>query len=266
MKKISINDYLNINNKWTRRILGMESFQMVRNVQKVENEYNLDKYFKILNCGASTMEEYKISEFANGGLNQDSNITISIGGSLLECPLHQARQLYYSYIKHYLTQYSSPRFCELGCGYGYNLSLLEGEVYGGEYSENAVQIGKNLGMDLRQFNYYNESDYDFIRKDSTVFTCHSLEQIPDASHFLRAIAKQKEKINYIVHFEPTYLKERKTLLGIFRNKYMEINDYNRNLMEVLNGDENVEILECHTDVMGLNPLNDTNIIVWKFKA
>jgi hypothetical protein len=47
---------------------------------------------------------------------------------------------------------------------------------------------------------------------------------------------------------------------------MEINDYNRNLLTVLKGRNDVEILELDIDIFGLVPLNTTNLIVWKFKS
>lgn len=48
MKPISINEYLNINNPWSNRLLGYTGFQKKRDIQQVENEYNLDKYEKLL--------------------------------------------------------------------------------------------------------------------------------------------------------------------------------------------------------------------------
>ena len=48
MTPISINDYLNKENPWTARLLGLTPFQKNRDIQQVENEYNLDKYAKLL--------------------------------------------------------------------------------------------------------------------------------------------------------------------------------------------------------------------------
>ena len=75
----------------------------------------------------------------------------------------------------------------------------------------------------------------------------------------------RKDANYVVHFEPTVVNERTSLLGLLRNKYMELNDYNRNLIYVLKERTDIEILELKTDIFGLVPLNTTNLIVWKFK-
>lgn len=266
MKPISINEYLNSNNAWSKRLLGISEFQKKRDVQQVENEYNLDKYARLLEIDLKTIEEYKAKEFEQAGLDPSTGeIIISFGDELFKTSVANMRNIYYSLIKTTLAKYSSKNICELGCGYGYNLSYLGANVYGGEYSKNAVALAQKLGLDVVEFNYYKSDDYNFIKPDTTIFTTHSIEQIPDATIIIDSLEKQKDKINYVVHFEPTVIPERSTLLGLMRNKYMELNDYNRNLIEVLKSRKNIEILKLETDVFGLVPLNTSNLIVWKFK-
>ncbi len=266
MEPISINDYLNSNNPWAKRLLGMSDFQKKRDVQQVENEYNLDKYARLIKEERANMDDYKNCEFEQAGLNPlTGEIVISFGDSLFKTTIPNMRSIYYALIKTTIDKYRSENICELGCGYGYNLSYLGKGTYGGEYSKNAVTLAQKLGMDVIEFNYYNEQDYSFIKPGTTVFTTHSIEQIPDANVIVDNLEKQKDKINYVVHFEPTVIPERSSLLGLLRNKYMELNDYNRNLLEVLKSRKNIEILELQTDVFGLVPLNTTNLIIWKFK-
>lgn len=265
MKSLSINDYLNKDNPWSQRLLGIVPFTKNRDILQVENEYNLDKYAKLLNHDLKTMEDYKVKEFELGGKNASSDMQISIGDDIFSTSVANARKIYYDLIKEKLKPYASEHTCELGCGYGYNLSFAGENAYGGEYSKNAVTLGRKLGMDVREFNYYDENDYLFIKEDSTIFTAHSIEQIPDARIIVNSLEKQRHKINYVIHFEPTYVEERYNLIGLMRNRYIEINDYNRNLIQVLKGNSSIEILELKHDVFGLVPLNSTNLIVWKFR-
>lgn len=265
MKPISLNDYLTLDNPWAHRLLGLVNFQKVRDLTQVENEYNLDKYAKLLAFDFNKIEDYKVKEFELGGLKADSKTVISYQDNLFEVPLSLARNLFYSIIKTKLNQYPSTHICELGCGYGYNLSYLGEKAYGGEYSKNAVKLAQQLKAEVVEFNYYQEQDYYFIKPDSTIFTSHSIEQIPDATAIIENLRKQKDKINFVVHFEPTLVEKRTTLMGILRNKYIEVNDYNRNLIKLLQTDKEVEILELEHDVFGLNPLNSSNILVWRFK-
>jgi len=265
MKQISINDYLNKNNPWSQRLLGLTSFKKDRTITQVENEYNLDKYAKLLDYDLRTIEDYKLKEFELGGIKPSGSMHVSFGDDIFSVSLAEARQSYYKLIKEKITQYTSKNICELGCGYGFNLSYVGEKAYGGEYSKNAVSLGKKLGMEISEFNYYNCEDYNFIKENSTVFTTHSIEQIPDANIIIDCLEKQKHKINYVIHFEPTIVNERDSLFGLLRNKYIEINDYNHNLINVLKKNPNVEILELKHDIFGLSPLNSTNLIVWKFK-
>jgi hypothetical protein len=219
-----------------------------------------------LQVDLKTIDEYKAKEFEQAGLDPEKGeMIISFGDELFKTTVANMRNIYYGLIKTTLTKYKSKNICELGCGYGYNLSYLGANTYGGEYSKNAVALAQKLGLDVIEFNYYKSEDYNFIKPDTTVFTTHSIEQIPDATVIIDSLEKQKDKINFVVHFEPTVIPERSTLLGMMRNKYMEMNDYNRNLIDVLKSRKNIEIIQLETDVFGLVPLNTSNLIVWKFK-
>ncbi|MGQ0829620.1 MAG: hypothetical protein ACT4ON_14615 [Bacteroidota bacterium] len=266
MKPVAINEYFNINNPWTKRLLGLDNFQKKRDVQQIENEYNLDKYAKLLMFDFKTVEEYKTKEFEQAGLHPvTGEMVISHGDNIFKTTVADMRKQYCDIIKNKTQKYSSKNIFELGCGYGYTLSLLNGNTYGGEYSKNAVKLAKNLGLNVSEFNYYNAEDYNFIKPDTTILTVHSIEQIPDATVIIDNLEKQKDKINYVIHLEPTVVNERTSLLGLMRNKYMELNDYNRNLIYVLKERKNIEILELEIDLFGLVPLNTTNLIAWRFK-
>ncbi|MFM9983975.1 MAG: hypothetical protein ACKVOK_01995 [Flavobacteriales bacterium] len=265
MKPVNLNDYLNKNNPWSHRLLGNVDFQKTRDIDQIEREYNQDKYAKLAAFTLGTMEEYRNLELEQAGLPvETARPIISIGDELYEVTVPEARKMYYDLIRSNVNKYKAGRICELGCGYGYNLTLFEGELYGGEYSSNAVSIAQRLAMDVIAFNYYHEKDYSFIRPDSTVFTSHSIEQIPDASVIVENLRKVKHNIKYVVHIEPTILPERDSLLGLMRNRYMELNDYNRNLLSTLQQSADIEILEYQSDVFGVVPLNSSNVLVWKF--
>ncbi len=266
MIPISINDYFTASNPWTDRILGNSIFQKNRDLEQIENEYNLDKYAGLLKFEHESIEACKTKEFELAGLAPDSLTCISFGDRVFQTSVTVARTLYSNMIKTKVQQYMSANVCELGCGYGYNLSFFKNNPYGGEYARNAVSLGQKLGYNVSEFNYYNETDYNFIKPDSTVFTIHSIEQIPDANVIIKSLEKQKDKIKYVVHFEPTVVKSRTSLLGLMRNKYMDLNDYNRNLIDVLQAHQEIEIIELKTDIFGIVPLNATNLIVWKFKS
>lgn len=269
MKLSNWNEYLSINNNWTKRFVGLEIFQKIRDLSQIDREYNQDKYGSLLTHNCEGIEDYKKLEMKNSGLDDSSETFISFEEEIFKTNVKLARQIYYSLIYTTLKDYKrdSNFLCELGCGYGYNLSYLSSlklKMLGGEYCENAVNIAKKVGMDVSQFNYYNQLDYNLIKKESIVLTVHSVEQLPSAEPFIQGLYRQKEKINIIINFEPTYLQERQSFVGMLRNKYIEINDYNRDLITILRERNDVDIIKYNPDIIGLNPLNSTNLIVWKF--
>jgi hypothetical protein len=268
MKSISLNDYFNKKNRWTLRLLGLENFQMERKEEKVEAEYNLDKYKKLLERGFTDIELAKQSEWADYGLTQNDPFFISFGDEIFETSVQQSRNTFHDLLTHTIREHAQGKnLCELGCGYGFNLSFFKNEfsTYGGDYSENAAILGRQCGMDVVQFNYYKDSDYDLIRPDSTVFTCHSLEQIPDATSVIESLRKRQSAVNRVIHLEPTVLQSRENLFGMMRNRYMELNDYNRNLYQLLHDAKDINVIAYKQDIFGLNPLNSSNLFVWEFK-
>ena len=266
-KKIDLNDFFSSTNKWSTRLLGVESFQKTRDIHQIEREYNQDKYLRLLQSDAKSLNSYRKLELEQAGLFEGKGtIVYSLGDDLFEESVDIAREKYYDLIRTKVGMHNPRVICELGCGYGYNLSLFNSDVdtYGGEYSENAVKIARKIGLNVHAFNYYHASDYDFIKPDSTIFTSHSIEQIPDASVIIENLRAKKHLIDRIIHIEPTYVKERTSLLGLMRNRYIELNDYNRNLIDILRNTADVEILEVSFDVFGFVPLNSSNVIIWRF--
>lgn len=157
--------------------------------------------------------------------------------------------------------------CILGCGFGDTTARLKTSrlKYGGELTESGVACCRKLGLDVTSFNYYETSDYGFIRPGSTILSVHSLEQIPDARPFLDGMRSVRDRVEFSIHLEPTWLTERNGLIGYLRNRYLEVNDYNRNLYTLLRQADDVEIVLFEADVFGQAPLNSASLIVWRFK-
>ncbi|MGL5059956.1 MAG: hypothetical protein ACRC62_08225 [Microcoleus sp.] len=270
MKSINWNQYLSSNNPWSKRLLGLEQWSINRDVSQIEREYNQDKYGKLLSYNLTNLEEYVKKQIEGDENTPQDNFVFSVGDKLFEADVNLASTIYQSIISQIIQSYNPHRICELGCGYGQNFSILQKkglEVYGGEYSRNAVKIGTQLGLAIKEFNYYNLDDYKIIKKGSLVLTCHSVEQLPSAEIMIQGLLENKHNIDVVVHFEPTFLSARNSFVGLLRNRYIELNNYNMDLVSLLfeRYREDVDVIEFRPDVIGLNPLNSTNIIVWKFR-
>jgi len=145
MEKTSI-DQLPKYSPWVARLLGLEPFaRQVRNLAKIDAEYDRDKWGTLLayyqGRQGSTVQEIRAQEVNPGG----DVICVSREGQLFLTSLDNYLALEDSIIVNALAESISAAtvVVELGCGYGYNLSILKdaypGRVWiGGEYSQNGL--------------------------------------------------------------------------------------------------------------------------------
>jgi hypothetical protein len=279
MNQIDLND-LPRWSLWPSRLFGLNQWKVpVRTVEKVDQEYDKDKYAKCLayyinGGGKATPEEVKQFEFGSKG-----TVCVSLGNSLMGMSLDEARARFYSLLVNTMRREieQSASVVELGCGYGYNLWMLKQhfagkEFRGGEYSSNAVNLASHFfardsEIEISPFNFYEPSYevLDTIQQPVTVFTVHAVEQLPGTTPFFEALRQYRDKIKAIFHFEPLYEIHDDTLLGLMRKRYNQANDYNRDLLSQLKQRSKlIRLVRMQADVFGLNPLNPTSVIQWEF--
>lgn len=267
MKPISLNEYLSIKNPLTERLLGYSSSPNRRDKVFVEKLYDEKIWGGRYEKFSGSPESLKESILSYG---DSTEVTVSLNESLFKTSVNSFQAYTTSILESAIRKYAEgTQICELGCGIGTNLLRLSNlnpsrRLYGGELAMSGVKLGQLMGLDVCQFDYYSQESYSMIREDSTVLTVHSIEQIPDATEIINNLAEIRSKVNQIIHFEPVDNPSRTNLFGLLRNRYKEINDYNRNLREVLKSRDDVRILHEEFDLYGLNPLNPTSIIVWEF--
>jgi hypothetical protein len=172
---------------------------------------------------------------------------------------------------------SSETIVELGCGFGHILWMLRsafpGKQYrGGDYAESAVALGQKLyratpEISVQKFDFY-APDYEIIENAKgpvVVVTSQALEQIPTSAQVVETLAKYKSKISRVFHLEPAYALYDDTLLGLMRRRYIELNDYNRDLVSTLQSRSDVELLRLEANAIGWNPFNSLAMVEWRFR-
>lgn len=166
---------------------------------------------------------------------------------------------------------------ELGAGYGYFLYRLKqrfsGKKFcGADFSRNSVEIAKRIfrhdpDVSFHEFNFYEPATYRFLRKVDppfVVLTRHGIEQVSSAKIVFDTLLEYRRSIHSVVHFEPLYNPEQKTLLGMLRCRYIESQGYNRDLLPEIRRRREIRVLSEQMDVIGRNPLHPTSIIHWEF--
>ncbi len=283
-EKIDLND-LPKWSLWPSRLLGLAPWEVpVRNIDKIDKEYDKDKYAKNLEYFLQsqmrlTPEDIKQYELGLG-FDQAEYICVSIGDELFKCTLSEAKLMYYKIlVKSVEEEIKQCRtVVELGSGYGFNLWKLQ-QYYpeqlfvGGEYSKNAIELAQKLysdnsGIQVTFFNFYDEGTYKILSEVEPpilIFTSHALEQLPRSAVFFDNILRYRDKIKAVFHFEPIYqLHDDQSLLGLMRRRYTHINDYNVDLLSELRTRPDIRIIAIEANLLGINPLNPVSVIHWSW--
>ena len=263
--------------RWPSRLLGLEEWvPQARTVEKVEAEYNETKYSECLRYyeehpGASIDDIRRFQSSRSLG----SEICFSLGSSLYVTDFETAHEtrfgIFLSAMRPLMKD--AQTIIELGCSYGYNLHLLskhnqEHSFIGGELSENAVDLGGRLfreqpRIQLRRFNFYDPKSYEFLNElpgPLIVLTVHAIEQLPSCQVVIENLLRFGKRIDRVIHFEPAHDRHDTSLLGLMRQRYTEMNDYNRDLVSVLENSADVQLLQYEPEVVGITPMNPTSIL------
>jgi len=275
---------------WPGRILGEVDWTVPdRDLGKIREEYEKDKYQKLLKfqeeeeiTDPETIKEKQIlgrTWHFSEQEQKENAVCISEKCSLYLAPVLAAQRYNNEKVIETFEGILSggETVIELGCGYGYNLHLLEREYpdcefLGGEFSENAVEVAGGLYPDrnitVEQFNYYDEEWPLFNREvdnDLIVFTRLSIEQLPQCASVINTLIESTgDELRNVVHLEPIYkMHDSDSLLQLLRKKYAEINDYNRDLLSVLEKHPEISIQCTEYDVFGFNGLNPMSLARWQ---
>lgn len=249
-----------------------------RTVHDVEREYDREKYaacWEFLRAHPGATPD-ALRAFELGG-NLDRALCVSVGEDLYRTTLREAWAYQDEELLHRLAPYvqGADIVCELGCGYGYELWLLQkhfpGKRYiGGDLSLNAVRIAEQLfeekggptvqRVDLTEREWHLPcSTHDHV----CIFSSFAFHQLPLAASAVETLIACKGKHWSVCMFEPIFAWCSDTPLGRLRREYTIANDYNRDLLEVLQHHPHVTILQTEKEFFGLNPLHPASCICWR---
>ncbi len=261
LRQISWDIYFQEQFSLVQKLLHDETDAVDRTVGRANSEYSFKWSDKLAEISQNPNFKNQLLYPALGTAGM-----FSLGDQLFTGDLVVRHSIKDGMVNNAVARYGDGPVCVLGCGFGESLSRLQTDrpKLGGELTEEGVRCGQALGLNVRQFNYYEKADYSFIPAKSTVLSVHSIEQIPDAAPILDGLRSMRHQIQFGVHLEPTWLQSRQGLVGHLRNRYMEVNDYNRNLVSLLHDAEDIEVLEFSPDIFGQAPLNSASLIIWRF--
>lgn len=279
LKEIELNDLPHWS-EWPHRMLSQAPWTIPeRTVEKVEVEYNQDKYSKLLTLVNSekklSWEELKLAEMDGG----NESIMVSLHERFFITTVRDAVE----YAQDLMLQAMESSIAEadivveLGCSYGYNIFRLHSKFpnkrfLGGEFCKNAVDAGNILSaraganVEVFEFNYYS-CPYQRVQElvagsRVLIFTAHSIEQVPKTRMVVESISQLQCSALTVFHFEPTFELYGPSLIGLMRKRYCELNDYSRDLLSSLKATPTVCLDSVEDNVWGFNPFNPTSILKW----
>jgi hypothetical protein len=174
----------------------------------------------------------------------------------------------------------APALVELGCGYGNVLlsmakrfALDAREIIAGEFTKSGVELVNYLARQEKLRVTSGRCDLSApgitslpIPPDSVIYTSYATHYVRHFTpRFVEDLCSFGPRI--VIHFEPCYEHTGSdSLIGLMRRRYIEINDYNRNLITVLETAERegrIRICTQSPNVFGRNPLLPASLIAWR---
>ena len=267
--------------RWPARLLGIEFWkQRNKSKEEIDREFEVESWGAYLKRIKNEGLENKITTHMldNWQCAFNTPVLYTENNLFFQDSFGNAHLRRFNIVKEYINKFSvSDTIVELGCGYGSVILTLAGKpefkatnFLAAEYTPSGIELtklcAKNQGIeiDVGWCDFTDERLTDLvIPEGALIFTCSATYILPLLPNsFITSIKKLKPSV--VIHFEPIYEHYYEdTLLDMMRKRYIEVNDYNQNLLTLLRNDNNIQIMFERRTVIGINPLFSQSIIVWR---
>lgn len=267
---------------WPSRLLGIESWEPKRKIgSEILREYEDEKWGPLWERVCASNSSVSFDQLEEWVYSEQPESLSLIDGTLRLLSADENRRQQLEIVKETLLKLlPASALVELGAGYGHIILNLARTLrtsgiplLAGEYASSGVELIRYLA-EQESINV-NAGRCDFgktpitdlkIPENALCFTSYSACYIPEYSRqFVENMLSWSPKA--VVHFEPIFEHcDTSTMLGAMQHRYIEVNDYNRNLLTVLRDAEInglIEILCERPHVFGSNPLLPISIVAWK---
>jgi hypothetical protein len=265
---------------WPKRLLSLEPFGVKHKTEsEVLREFQVEKWGELLK---------QVRELGNPALHDVEN-TSADPAAVLPCYdsggfylatqqqiLERQLDLYAGVLEPYLTGASCV--VELGAGYGSKLFGLaqrerfsELALVAGEFTQSGRDLISLLATALHRPVSIGHCDFRHlalngmtIPEQAVIFTSYAVHYVPDlTTDFVDFLCRLSPRV--VVHFEPCYEHYSMTSLhGMMCRRYVELNDYARNLVSIIEACRVRKGLTVRTreNVFGPNPFLPFSVIEW----
>jgi hypothetical protein len=280
VKRYTIDD-LPAFSSWPARLLGLEAWSpRQKTAAEVIREYDHEKWGALLMRMDSAPAEVTVDDVERWSLEGVAQSLCSVGDRVELLSPAAGRQRHILMVESVLRRYlPASALVELGAGYGSIILRVSRErefadlpLFAGEYTASGIELIRRLSqaegipMTVGRCDLGSNRIVNFaVPEGALVFTSMAVHYIPLLStDYVQGIAALRPSV--VVNIEPCYEHcDSVTLTGVLRRRYIEVNDYNRNLVSLLRAQQAegaLRILEELPAVLGVNPLLPVSVIVW----
>ena len=267
---------------WPARLLGVEPWQaLTKTPQEIEREFEVDKYgplLKRLDSGGQIPELADVDAWLIGS---DQPLPCWLGDRIELLSPTQAMRIYRGMVASILAEFlPAAALVEMGAGYGgVILDLGRREPFkgmpllAGEYTASGRGLIERLARGMGMKTTVAMCDLASpaitglpIPPGAVIFTCYAAHYVRKLTGaFVEALCAFRPSV--VVHIEPCLEHcAPDSLLGLLRRRYIEANDFNRNLVGLLKGSAQagqIKLLAERPCLFGLHPLLTVSLLAWK---
>lgn len=270
---------------WVARLLGEEPLPQYRKTEtEVLREWEMDRWGPLLAelrrlPGATLADAVKLVRQMEG---EPEELPVYDRGRFRVLPASQAHEQHYQTLRQELLDQldGAAGIVELGAGYGGKILRLAQEpqlaalrFFAAEFTASGRALIELLARNERLDVPVGYCDFRSCRlegldlpTDCVFYTLYATMYVPTLPEAFPAFLAQYRP-RAVVHVEPIWEHcDNNSLYGMLRKRYLEANDYNRNLRSVLKSCElqgQLQVVrECRA-VEGVNPLMPASVVVWR---
>lgn len=284
---MSLSEQLNLDqlaaySPWPARLLGLIPWQpKTKTPAEVSREYEDEKWGPLWKRVQNSEHPVTLATLISW-LEDDNRVEFcSRGSEYVKLTVREANQHWLETVAETIApSLPAPALMELGCGFGNVLLSLARrfganvpQFIGGEYTESGIKLldylarQEGLGVQSTRCDLAVPGILSLpVPKDAVIYTSYATHYIPHlAPRFVEDLCALSPRIIY--HFEPCYEHMAvDSVVGLMRQRYIEINGYNRNLVTLLEAEAKagrIQIISQQRCVFGRNALLPASIIAWK---
>jgi hypothetical protein len=279
-QRYTIND-LPLYSSWPARLLGSEPWQQrSKTPENVLREYDIEKWGKILASLDTSETAVSLADIDEREFAVAPSLLAWIRDEFRPMSYAEAHVLYMELVQSVLREYlPASGIVELGSGYGTVILKLARSAefadvpfFAAEYTPSGREVLRRLAeadgtaIETGHCDFAVDPVTDLTLPPGTViFTSFATPYVPELpDSFVESLLALQPAA--VIHFEPCYEHCDDSLFGLLRRRYIEVNDYNRNLATLLKkfeANNRITIEREEPVVFGSNPLLSASVLAWR---